>query len=157
MKKVYVKEEVCTGCHLCEVYCQLKHSKSKDLIKAFKKEAPRPLPRLWVEEKKSVSFPVRCQHCIESLCIYACLTGALRRDPDSGIVTVDADKCISCWICILVCPFGAIRQDVNQKKMVKCDLCPDEDIPACVVHCPNEALIYAEIEDIPQLKESEVR
>lgn len=154
MRRVYINEQACIGCHLCEVYCQLQHSKSKDLIKAFKRESPRPLPRLWVEERRPVSFSVRCQHCTESLCVYTCLTGALRRDPDSGIVTVDEERCIGCWTCILVCPFGAVRQDTHQKKMVKCDLCPGEDIPACVVNCPNEALIYAETEDdITQLRE----
>ena len=60
MKKVYIKEEVCIGCHLCEVYCQLQHAHSKDIIKAFKRESPRPLPRLRVEEKGEVSFSVRC-------------------------------------------------------------------------------------------------
>ncbi|MFC1984808.1 hypothetical protein ACFLUW_00215 [Chloroflexota bacterium] len=49
MKSVYIKEEVCIGCHLCEVYCQLQHAQSKDLIKAFQRESPRPLPKLKIE------------------------------------------------------------------------------------------------------------
>ena len=157
MRKVYVKEEVCIGCHLCEVYCQLQHAQSRDLIKAFKRELPRSLSRLRVEEKGAVSFSVHCQQCDEAPCVHACLTGALTRDYMTGVVEVDKERCIGCWTCILVCPLGAIRQDVNQKKIAKCDLCPDKDIPNCVVNCPNEALIYAETEDILQLKESEVR
>lgn len=101
------------------------------------------MPRLRVEEKKPVSFSVRCQHCDEPPCVYACITGALRRE-DSGIIKVDEERCIGCWTCILACPFGAIRQDTKQKKMVKCDLCPGETIPVCVANCPNEALVYAE-------------
>jgi Fe-S-cluster-containing hydrogenase component 2 len=31
--------------------------------------------------------------------------------------------------------------------MVKCDLCQGEEIPVCVAHCPNEALIYVEVPD----------
>ncbi len=147
MRRIYIKEPVCIGCHLCEVYCQVEHSQSKDLLKAFKRESPRPLPRLSVEERKPVSFSVRCQHCAEPPCVYACLTGALRKDTDSGIVTVDTERCIGCWTCILVCPFGAIRQDTNLGKIVKCDLCIGEDVPVCVTNCPNEALVYAEIED----------
>ena len=144
MRRIYIKEEFCIGCHLCEVYCQLQHSQSRDLIKAFKMESPRPLPRLRIEEKRPVSFSVRCQHCDESPCVYACLTGALSRDPNSGVVTVDEERCIGCWTCILVCPFGAIRQEPQQRKMVKCDLCQGEDMPVCVTNCPNEALVYAE-------------
>lgn len=147
MKRIYINEEVCIGCHLCEVYCQLKHSQSKDLIKAFKRESPRPLPRLLVEEKKPVFFAVQCRHCAEPTCVYACLTGAISRNPDSGIVTVDEEKCIGCWTCLLVCPFGVIRQDTKQRKIVKCDLCRGEDIPVCVTNCPNEALVYAEVQD----------
>ncbi len=145
MNRVFVKEEVCIGCHLCEVYCQVEHSQTKDLIKAFKRESPRPSPCLWVEEKKPVSFAVQCRHCAEPSCVFACLTGALQRDPESGVTSVDEERCIGCWTCILACPFGAIRQDTEQRRIVKCDLCPGEDVPACVTACPNEALIYAEV------------
>ncbi|PIP05839.1 MAG: 4Fe-4S ferredoxin, partial [Syntrophobacterales bacterium CG23_combo_of_CG06-09_8_20_14_all_48_27] len=40
------------------------------------------------------------------------------------------------------CPLGAIRQDTEQKKVLKCDLCQGEEIPVCVANCPNEALVY---------------
>lgn len=144
MRRIYIKEQACIGCHLCEVYCRVTHSRSKDLIKAFKREFPQPLPRLSVEERKPVSFSVRCQHCDKPPCIYACLTGALQRDAESGLVTVDEERCIGCWTCILVCPFGAIRQDMHQGKIAKCDLCAGEAVPVCVANCPNEALVYVE-------------
>ena len=147
MKRIYIKEPACIGCHLCEVYCQVAHSSSRDLIKTFKRESPRPLPRLSVEVRKPVSFSVRCQHCDEPLCVYACLTGALQKDAISGIVTVDEERCIGCWTCILVCPFGAIRQDTYQGRIAKCDLCPGRETPVCVANCPNEALVYVENEE----------
>jgi carbon-monoxide dehydrogenase iron sulfur subunit len=146
MRRVYVKEEVCIGCHLCEVYCQLQHARSNDLVKAFKRETPRPLPRLRVEENGVVSFSVRCQQCDEAPCVYACLTGAIARDPVTGLVRVDGERCIGCWTCLLVCPFGAIGQDMTQKKAIRCDLCQGEEIPVCVANCPNEALVYVEVE-----------
>lgn len=147
MKKLYVKNEVCIGCHLCEVHCQLQHSATKDLVKAFKKGLPRPLARLRVEEQGSVSFSVRCQHCDDAPCALACLTGAITRDPASGMVEVDEDRCAGCWTCILVCPFGAIRQDKERGKTIRCDLCRGAEIPACVTNCPNEALVYVEVEN----------
>ncbi|MBI2831974.1 MAG: 4Fe-4S dicluster domain-containing protein [Chloroflexi bacterium] len=152
MKRIYVNEQVCMGCHLCEVHCQLKHSQSSDMIKAFKGEDGRPLPRLRIEERKPVFFSLRCQHCDEPACVYACLTGALRKDPQTGIVTVDENKCVGCWTCALVCRFGAVVPDKNHHRMVKCDLCPGEDVPVCVANCPNEALIYAEIEQPSPVK-----
>ena len=146
MKQVFVKEQVCIGCHLCEVYCRLKHAQSKDLVKAYKKESPRPLPRLRVDESGIVSLSVRCQHCADAPCIRACLTGALSRDPSTSLVNVDEDRCIACGTCSLACPLGVPKLDTARKKMVKCDLCQDEEIPVCVANCPNEALIYAEAE-----------
>jgi carbon-monoxide dehydrogenase iron sulfur subunit len=147
MKRIYTKEEVCIGCNLCGVYCLVEHSQSKDLIKAFKRESPRPVARLSVEVRDDVSFSVQCRHCAEPPCVYACLTGALHRDPKSGIVAMDEEKCIGCWTCILACPFGAIRQDGKQNRVLKCDLCQGEEIPVCVANCPNEALVYVEVQD----------
>jgi carbon-monoxide dehydrogenase iron sulfur subunit len=147
MGRIYVKEEVCIGCGLCEVYCQLEHSQSKDLIKAFKREAPRPLPRVHVERNVEVSFPVQCRHCTEPWCVYSCLTGAMHRDPVTGMVSIDMEKCIGCWTCIVACPYGAIKQDTAQHKVLKCDLCQGEDVPVCVMNCPNEALVYGEVQD----------
>ncbi len=144
MRRIYIKEPVCIGCRLCEVYCQLEHSQTKDLIKAFKRESPQPLPRVSIEENKPVAFSIRCQHCDEPPCVYACPTGALYRDAESGVVTLDEERCIGCWTCILACPFGAIRQDTIRGRIAKCDLCPGRDEPACVTNCPNEALVYVE-------------
>jgi len=153
MKQVYIKEQVCIGCHLCEVYCRLKQARSKDLVKAYKKESPRPLPRVRVDENGIVSLSVRCQHCVDAPCIRACLTGALSRDPFTSLVTVDEERCIGCGTCSLVCPLGVPKLDAAQKKMVKCDLCQDEEIPVCVANCPNEALVYADVPDeIPLVK-----
>ena len=141
MRKVYVKEEVCIGCGLCRVYCQLEHSQSKDLIKAFKRESPHPLSRVRVERNVEISFPIQCRQCSEPWCVYSCLTGAMQKDPLNGMVTVSKEKCVGCWTCVVACPYGAINRDTDSKIVVKCDFCPELDLPACVINCPNEALM----------------
>lgn len=141
MRRVYVKEEVCIGCGLCEVYCQVEHSKSRDLIKAFKKETSRTLSRVRVERNAEISFPIQCRHCAEPWCVYSCLTGAMHKESTGDKVIVDMEKCSACWTCIVACPYGALGRDLNSKTVVKCDLCPGRDIPACVLYCPNEALM----------------
>ncbi len=145
MVRIVPREEYCTGCRLCEIHCMVEHSKSRDIIKTFKREA-RPVKRVEVEESGSVSFALQCRHCDDAPCIDACLSGAMRRDEVTGAVINDTDKCIGCWTCILVCPFGAVRRDSDEHHVVaKCDLCPHLETPACVAHCPNEALVMEEV------------
>jgi len=166
MKRVYVREEVCIGCKLCEIHCVVQHSRSKDIIKAFKKEFPRPLARVTVEEDGPLSFGFQCRHCSEPACLYACVSGAMQRD-ERGALVVDEAKCIGCWTCILACPYGAISRGGGQDAhgggqdahgggqdahgggqerhfASKCDLCPGTEVPACVANCPNEALKLVE-------------
>ncbi len=147
MKRIYVREEVCMGCGLCRVHCQTEHSQSKDIYKAFKREMPLPQPRLCVERRGDVCFAVQCRHCDEPWCVYSCLTGAMRKNPVTGIVTSDPEKCIGCWTCLIACPNGALVKNRSSKIVAKCDFCPGQDTPVCVVNCPNEALVLAETDD----------
>jgi carbon-monoxide dehydrogenase iron sulfur subunit len=102
------------------------------------------VPRIRVERKGEISFSLQCRHCDEPWCVYSCLTGAMQKDPTTGIVTVDTQKCMGCWTCILACPSGALTRDNGEKVVAKCDLCPGRDVPACVANCPNEALVFIE-------------
>ena len=144
MKRISIKEELCIGCGLCEVHCIVEHSKSKDPIKAYKREQPRPVSRARVEVDKPSSLSVRCQHCEDTPCVFACLSGAMNLNEETGMVVHDAKKCIGCWTCIMVCPYGAIKIDAPGKVVTKCDLCPNLEVPACVANCPNEALVCEE-------------
>ncbi len=147
MKKIYIKEEYCIGCRLCEIYCQVKHSKSKKIIKAFKTELDM-VPMVTVEEIGHHSFAVQCRHCPDAPCVDACISGAMSKNEKSGVVTCDDQKCVGCWSCIMVCPYGVIKRKLGEKKIAsKCDLCQDELEPVCVKNCPNEALVLAEEEE----------
>ena len=146
MKLVYPKEEVCITCRLCEIGCIVEHSKTKDILKAFLSEYPRPVSRILVEENGGLSFAQNCRHCEEPLCIEACSNNALWKDEETGIVYLDEKRCMFCWMCIGVCPYGAVKQRIDEKNKirnaVKCDLCPEREIPACVEICPNSALFF---------------
>ena len=145
MKRIFYNEELCIGCGLCEIYCLVEHSRSKDIIKANRRETPKPLARVRLEVNLPSTFASRCQHCKDPACVAACLSGAMRKDEGTGVVTHDAEKCIGCWTCIMVCPFGAIKRDTSARKVIaKCDLCSESGTPVCVANCPNEALVYKE-------------
>jgi len=145
MKRIIVNEEYCIGCRLCEIYCLTQHSQSKKIIKAFKEEVPRALARVVVEEEGPLSFAMQCRHCEDAPCVAACITGAMHRDERTGAVLCDEERCVGCWTCVMVCPFGAVLRNTSGRKAAsKCDLCYGEEMPVCVAHCPNEALVYEE-------------
>jgi len=146
-KRIIIREEYCMGCRLCEVYCITQHSKSKDIIKAYRGEEPRPVSGIYFEEKGSVSFALQCRHCDDAPCLEACITGAMYRDEGTGMVLHDREKCVGCWMCIMACPYGVIKPDFGERKVAsKCDLCIEAEFPACVEHCPNEAIILVDEE-----------
>jgi carbon-monoxide dehydrogenase iron sulfur subunit len=150
MKKLLINENNCLGCGLCRVYCLVEHSRTKDVLKAWKRENPRPVSRIRVETRGELSFSLQCRHCQEPSCVYSCLTGAMHKDTNTGIVSVDSNKCIGCWTCISACPSGAIARDINNQVAVKCDLCGIRDVPICVANCPNEAISMVNDDKVTQ-------
>jgi carbon-monoxide dehydrogenase iron sulfur subunit len=145
MKRIVIHEEHCIGCRLCEVHCLVQHSASRDIIKAFKVEQRKGLARVMVEESGPVSFALQCRQCLEPSCLEACISGAMHRDEQTGAIVCDENRCVGCWMCIMVCPAGSIQQNLLGTRIAsKCDLCYGANMPACVAHCPNEALTYEE-------------
>jgi carbon-monoxide dehydrogenase iron sulfur subunit len=146
MKKIYVNEDRCLGCHLCEYYCAFAHSGAKDMVKAFNGAGAQPQPRVTIEEggdgEDKINFAVSCRHCEDPLCVKSCITGAMQKD-ENGRVFVDDTRCVGCYTCILVCPFGSLVQG-NEKAVKKCDLCIESGKPACAENCPNLAIVYEE-------------
>ena len=53
MKRIYVNEKWCLGCHLCEYYCAFANSGKSDMVKALKNI--RIHPRIHIEEGASTS------------------------------------------------------------------------------------------------------
>lgn len=144
MKRIIPKEEYCIGCHLCEVYCALEHSKSKKIWKAFR-ESPKPVARLHIEERGYLAISLSCRHCEDPPCVKACMTGAMYKT-SSGLVLHEREKCVGCWMCIMVCPYGAVKKGEEEKIIFKCDFCLDRETPACVEGCPQEALVLEEVD-----------
>ena len=147
--KIYCDITRCVSCRTCELACAVEHSQSKDLEKAINEEV-RPKKRLKVSVVDDKSISMHCQHCKEAPCVAACMSGALTKDEKTGSTIQDNEKCVGCWMCVMVCPFGAIVQDIEQHKTVKCDLCPDRDDYACVVSCPTGALFTGTKEDFEE-------
>ena len=100
MKRVYVNEKWCLGCHLCEYYCAFANSGKSSMIKALKDR--HIVPRIRIEERNNISFAVSCRHCTDPLCVKSCISGAL--SVVGGAVMIDSEKCVGCCSCIMACP-----------------------------------------------------
>jgi len=75
------------------------------------------------------------------------MSGALAKDPDTGHVLYDPEKCAQCFMCVMNCPFGVLKPDrATNTYVVKCDFChADEGEPNCVKNCPRKAIHIKEV------------
>ena len=140
MKRVYVNEKLCLGCHLCEYNCAFANSGKNDMAKL---KGIKINPRIQVEEHEDVCFAVNCRHCEEPLCVKSCISGAL--SVHDGVIEIDQNKCVGCYTCIMACPYGAVVPS-DEGVIQKCELCIKNSCgePACVKGCPNHAIVFEE-------------
>ena len=62
-----------------------------------------------------------------------------------GVIRIEKTRCVGCFTCVLVCPYGALAPS-EEGVMQKCELCLSNASgePACVRGCPNRAIVYEE-------------
>ncbi len=74
----------CCGCHTCEVACKQEHGLPVG-------------PRLVrVVERAPLFIQYFCHHCDDAPCVLSCPEEAIRKDPESGVVLHDPEKCNGC-------------------------------------------------------------
>ena len=141
-----IDQRKCIGCHACTVACKSEN------------EVPVGVFRTWVKYVESGQFPaarrhfsvLRCNHCENAPCVTICPTQALFKRPD-GIVDFDPRRCIGCKACMQACPYDALYIDPITHTAAKCNYCAhrvDQGLlPACVIVCPEKAIIAGDIDD----------
>lgn len=160
MLTVFVDPQRCIGCRQCEFACAVEHSVSKDPLLAFLEE-PVPRSRVHVEPGPvpTTAFPNKCRHCDPAPCERVCPTGAITRDDGNGVVLVEAERCIGCAMCAVVCPFDVLTFHETASSApertavaVKCDGCIDRvsrgEEPACVEVCKVDALMFGDLNEL---------
>ena len=136
----------CIGCHACSTACKSEN------------EVPLGVYRTWVKYVEQGVYPntrrhfqvTRCNHCANPPCVRICPTEAMYQR-DDGIVEFDNRACIGCKACLQACPYDAIYIDPDSGTAAKCHYCAHRtDIglePACVVVCPEQAIIAGDMND----------
>lgn len=135
-KILFVDQEKCTGCKMCEVVCSWK-----------KEEECNPaLARIQVvtDKSKSIDYTVVCEQCEKALCYESCPASAIYYNAEFNAWVVDEKKCIGCKTCISACPVAAMNFNTKKGVAIKCDLC--EGDPQCVKYCPIGAIEFIEPE-----------
>ena len=131
---LWMDPKKCNGCMECEAVCAS--------VKTGVKDPSRSRIRVIDWNQKGLFLPVTCQHCETAPCMAVCPKEAILRHPVDERVMVDYDRCISCRMCMAVCPFGAIGFDPQTRMVIKCDLC--DGAPACVPCCQPGALVFTD-------------
>ena len=121
----------------------------------------RTVIQKYVDDKGTPNFIKRnCMHCNKPGCVSACPVSALEKQPDSGVVTYNANRCIGCRYCQMVCPFNVPAFEWHRAvpKIVKCDMCwstlgqngakfNEMKNTACTAVCPTGAVVYGKRSD----------
>jgi carbon-monoxide dehydrogenase iron sulfur subunit len=128
------RNQLCTGCHLCELACSSNH---------FGEFAPtRARIRATVRPQTGDARVMACFSCPDAPCIAACPEQAISRAGPRQVLAIDPQKCDGCQVCIPACPYGAMYFDQQTSYALACDMCGGD--PQCVKYCYPEAVVVAE-------------
>jgi carbon-monoxide dehydrogenase iron sulfur subunit len=138
MKRIEIDREKCIGCLTCVCACMVSH------------QEPDARNRVVIDSKNKPA-PIFCRHCDKPECTYTCMTGAMRKNTETGLVEYDRDRCASCYMCIMACPYGVLKADgLTHQVIMKCDFCMNDrfqrtrephESPFCVEKCPMGAIV----------------
>lgn len=86
----------CIGCNTCMASCSQEHQR----------HGLQSAPRLQVMRNRLDSAPVMCHQCEDAPCAQVCPVNAIHRE--NHAIHLNESLCVSCKLCGIACPFGAI-------------------------------------------------
>ena len=138
MKRIKIDRSKCIGCLTCVTACVVSH------------ESCDSRNRVTIDSKTK-SAPIFCRHCDKPECVYTCMTGAMSKNKETGYVEYNKERCASCYMCIMACPYGVLKSDrIEHKEIMKCNMCAhrtenNQPKPMCVEKCPMSAITLEEV------------
>ena len=164
----------CVGCNACTLACKQANNVPDGVMWSRVLTDGGDMPDTPASDGGNLSmryFPMGCQHCENPACVKVCPVGATYKDPETGVVRQDYDKCIGCRMCMSACPYSGVRSfnwdepqyclghDVgdadapaHQKHVVeKCTFCYQRiskgEVPSCMDLCPARARFWGDLDD----------
>ena len=154
----YFDSARCTGCKSCQVACKENyHLPTDNLYRRVYDYAggswePTEAGHYAPNGVFHYFISMACNHCENPACVANCPTGAMQKDPETGIVWTDHETCIGCATCVGVCPYNAPQLHADLGYSIKCDMCKDEvannQKPYCVMACPMRALDWGDVDKL---------
>ncbi len=105
----------CIGCHVCAMACKTENNLPNDvwwnriLTDNGGEMGFDMVGGSYPDDLQFGYVPVACQHCENPACVKVCPVGATYKDPETGVVRQDYDKCIGCRMCMSACPYNGVR------------------------------------------------
>ena len=149
----HVDLSACSGCKACVVAC---HS----LNGLEEEESWRRVGTVTMggSEARVQHVTTACHHCLDPGCLNGCPVAAYEKDSLTGIVRHLDDQCIGCKYCTMMCPYEVPRYSERLGIVRKCDMChqrlANNEAPACVQSCPNEAISIRVVDSTGELPAS---
>ena len=122
-KGLLINLDRCTVCDSCIVACKLENQLP---LGSFYNKVIAIGPTGTFPDVEKYWLPSQCQQCENPHCVAVCPTGASYRDPKTGYVLIDKDKCIGCQYCLYGCPYGVRQMDeehgllANHRRRQRC-------------------------------------
>lgn len=138
MQRIVIDRSRCIGCLTCVTACVISHQSSDARNRVTIDSQTKPAP-------------IFCRNCDHPECAYTCMTGAMNKNGETGFVEYDKERCASCYMCIMACPYGVLKSDsVHHLEIMKCNMCVHQTAdhtakPMCVEKCPMKAIEVEEI------------
>ncbi|MEG0375405.1 MAG: 4Fe-4S dicluster domain-containing protein [Raoultibacter sp.] len=169
-----IDKKSCIACHACAVACKVENNLPDNVwwSRILTEGGNNPdTPAGTYPNLSLANIAVACQHCENPACVKVCPVGATYKDPDTGAVRQDYDKCIGCRMCMSACPYTGVRSfnweepsyaigqamgdadiPAHQKHVVeKCTMCwhrlAKDLAPACVEVCPARVRYFGDFDD----------
>lgn len=153
----YINQSLCIGCKACMIACKDKNDLDvgRNYRRVYSYEDGSYNEGLNGEVQpnvKSFYFSISCNHCSSPKCLPICPTGAITKNKENGVVTINQSICAGTQLCVKACPYGSPQYNDKVFKTNKCDFCIDlqkkgED-PVCVATCPMRAIEFGPIEEL---------